>query len=254
MGILAGRKAVITGGGSGIGFEIATRFLNEGADIIISGRTEERLISAVKKLPGDAERKKYYKADIGDEKSVKDLFEYALDIWGGVDILINNAGAMRINKELTETSIVEWNSVINTNINGVFLCSREAAVMMKKQKYGKIINISSMSGEIVNKYFNPGAYEVSKSALRMMTKVFAVELAEYGVAVNAIAPGYYDTKPNRDFFINNMELKSKIMDLIPKKKLGDLNELGRLAVFLSSDGVDYLTGQTIVIDGGYTIW
>lgn len=125
---------------------------------------------------------------------------------------------------------------------------------MKKQKSGKIVNIGSISGSIVNKYFHPGSYEVSKSAFDMLTKVFSIELAEYGVAVNTIAPGYYDTKPNRDFFINNRELNDKIIDMIPLKQLGNLKELGHLAVYLSSDVVEYLTGQTIKIDGGYTIW
>jgi NAD(P)-dependent dehydrogenase (short-subunit alcohol dehydrogenase family) len=254
MGVLEGKKAIITGGGSGIGFEIASRFLQEGADVLIAGRTEEKLITARKKLGFDPGRILVFPADIASESDIQGMFKFAMDKWGAVHILINNAGAMRINKPLTDTTLEEWTGVFDTNIHGTFLCSKEAAAIMKKQGIGKIVNISSMSGSIANKYFHAGSYEVSKSAHSMLTKVFALELAEYDVAVNAIAPGYYDTQPNRDFFIDNADLSKKILNLIPKGRLGTMAELGHLAAYLSSDSVEYLTGQTIVIDGGYTIW
>ncbi|MCK5155150.1 MAG: SDR family oxidoreductase [Spirochaetales bacterium] len=248
------KKAIITGGASGIGFEIASRFLQEGADILIAGRTESRLYDAQKKLCSDHKRVLCFKVDIASEALVKNMFHFALEEWGRVDVLVNNAGAMRINKSLTDTTWNEWTSVIDTNINGTFLCCREAAGIMKKQRFGRIINISSMSGYIANRYFHVGSYEVSKSAHSMLTKVFALELAEYGITVNAIAPGYYDTQPNRDFFQNNADLRNRINEMIPKGKLGNIEELGHLATYLSSDVVEYLTGQTIIIDGGYTIW
>lgn len=254
MGKLEGKKAVITGGGSGIGLEIASRFLREGADVMIAGRTLERLEEARAGLEFDPKRIVICRADIADESDVREMFASARDTWGTVDILINNAGAMRVNKPLTETSLEEWRRVLDININGTFLCSREAARIMKESKKGKIVNISSMSGYIANKYFHAGSYEVSKSAHSMLTKVFALELAEYRIAVNAIAPGYYDTQPNRDFFIDNAELNRKITDMIPKGRLGSLEELGHLATYLSGDATEYLTGQTIIIDGGYTIW
>jgi NAD(P)-dependent dehydrogenase (short-subunit alcohol dehydrogenase family) len=251
---LENKKAVITGGGSGIGFEIASRFLHEGADVLIAGRTMEKLEDARNRLGYDPKRILTCRADIAEESDIRNMFALARETWGTVDILINNAGAMRINKPLTETSLAEWKRVIDTNINGTFLCSREAAAMMKEQGKGKIVNIGSMSGFIANKYFHAGSYEVSKSAHAMLTKVFALELAEHQIAVNAIAPGYYDTQPNRDFFIDNADLNRKIMDMIPKGRLGTLEELGHLTTYLCSDATEYLTGQTIVIDGGYTIW
>ena len=254
MGRLEGKKAVITGGGSGIGLEIASRFLREGADVLIAGRTLERLEEARNSLEFDPRRILVARADIADETEVRQMFASARDSWGTVDILINNAGAMRVNKPLTDTSLEEWRRVMDTNIHGTFLCSREAARIMKESGKGKIVNISSMSGFIANKYFHPGSYEVSKSAHAMLTKVFALELAEHRIAVNAIAPGYYDTQPNRDFFIDNADLNRKIMDMIPKGNLGTLEELGHLATYLSADETEYLTGQTIIIDGGYTIW
>jgi gluconate 5-dehydrogenase len=161
---------------------------------------------------------------------------------------------MRINKPPQETSLEEWKQVIDTNITGTFVCCREAGKVMIPQKRGKIVNISSMSGSIVNKYFHGGSYEVSKCALNMLTKVLAVEWAPYNITVNSVAPGYYDTQPNRDFFSKETGLYQKVLDMIPVEKLGDLDELSRLILHLVSAPGNYLTGETITIDGGYTLW
>ena len=125
---------------------------------------------------------------------------------------------------------------------------------MIRQGGGRIINIASISGQIVNRFFHGGSYEVSKAAVIMLTKTVAVEWAPHNIKVNAIAPGYYDTQPNRDFFINDPVLYAKILDLIPAHKLGELEELGRLALYLASSQVDYMTGSIITVDGGYTAW
>ena len=132
-----------------------------------------------------------------------------------VDVLINNAAAMRINKPPEETTLAEWRSVLDTNVTGAWLCCREAGKVMIGQRSGKIVNISSISGYVVNKYFHGGAYEVSKAALMMLTKTLATEWAPYNISVNAIAPGYYDTQPNRDFFAQEADLYQRVLDLIP---------------------------------------
>jgi NAD(P)-dependent dehydrogenase (short-subunit alcohol dehydrogenase family) len=111
-----------------------------------------------------------------------------------------------------------------------------------------------MSGAVINKYFHGGSYEVSKAAVIMLTKALAANWAPYNIKVNAIAPGYYDTEPNREFFLNDPVLYGKILDLIPMRRLGDLEELSRLVLYLASPQLDYMTGSTIIIDGGYTIW
>jgi gluconate 5-dehydrogenase len=125
---------------------------------------------------------------------------------------------------------------------------------MIAQKSGRIVNIASMSGAVINKYFHGGSYEVSKAAVIMLTKAFAANWAPYNIKVNAIAPGYYDTEPNREFFLNDPVLYSKILDLIPMRKLGDLEGLSRLVLYLASPQLDYMTGSAVFIDGGYTIW
>jgi NAD(P)-dependent dehydrogenase (short-subunit alcohol dehydrogenase family) len=254
MGQLEKKTAVITGGGTGIGLEIARRFLAEGAAIVICGRTETKLREAVSLISPLSDMVKYVVADIGNESDVAYLMQEAFRWKGRLDILVNNAAAMRVNKTLETTSLSEWKSVIDPNINGVFLCCREAGKIMMSQEYGRIVNISSLSASIVNKYFHGGSYEVSKAALNMLTKVFAVEWASYNITVNAIAPGYYDTQPNKDFFAVEKGLSEKVLDMIPLRKLGSLEELGNLALLLASDSVTYMTGSIIQIDGGYSLW
>jgi NAD(P)-dependent dehydrogenase (short-subunit alcohol dehydrogenase family) len=173
---------------------------------------------------------------------------------GRIDVLVNSAAAMRINKPPEATSLAEWRSVIDTNVTGTFLCCREAGSVMISQRSGKIINIASISGHVVNKYFHGGAYEVSKAAVMMLTKTLATEWAHFNISVNAIAPGYYDTQPNRDFFEGKPELYARVLDMIPQRRLGNLEELSELVLVLASDTANYMTGTTITIDGGYTLW
>jgi NAD(P)-dependent dehydrogenase (short-subunit alcohol dehydrogenase family) len=187
---LKDKVAVVTGASKGLGREFALNLSKAGAHVVITCRHEA------------------------------DLEETAYKI-KALDILINNAGIERINKSPEETSLEEWNLVINTNVTGPFLCSKAAAPVMKKQHKGKIINLSSKSG---------------------FTDVIGV------------APGYYETEPNRKFFINKPDLHKKVIDLIPFRRLGDITELSGLVVCLASDISNYMTGTTILIDGGYNLW
>jgi len=248
------QTVLITGGGTGIGFTLAKRFHKEGASVVICGRREEVLHRAAEEISADRERIIGVPADISKEKDIVNLLEQTVKWTNRLDVLVNNAGAMRINKSPQETSLEEWRSVIDTNINGTFLCCREAARFMIQQKRGRIINISSMSGTIVNKYLHGGSYEVSKAAINMLTKVLATEWAPYNISVNAIAPGYYDTKPNRDFFKRESGLLEKITELIPQRRLGDLEALSDLVVSIATTRSNYLTGTVIPVDGGYTLW
>jgi NAD(P)-dependent dehydrogenase (short-subunit alcohol dehydrogenase family) len=254
MGQLDNQTAIITGGGTGIGLTIAKRFHDEGAFVTICGRTEDVLEQAVGEISHEGERVLAVRADIISEEDIRNLVKKTVNQTGRIDILINNAGAMRVNKPPEETSLDEFRFVIDTNVTGTFLVSREVGKVMIEQKSGRIINISSISGSIVNKYFHGGSYEISKAAMNMLTKTLAIEWAPHNIKVNAIAPGYYGTQPNVDFFINDSELNEKVMDLVPMRKLGELEELARLALYLASPQVGYMTGSIITIDGGYTMW
>ena len=254
MGQLDKRTALITGGGTGIGFSIARRFHAEGASVVICGRREKVVAEAAEKISPRGERVLAVQTDIASEAQVVALVSRALEWRGRLDILVNNAGAMRVNKPPEATSLQEWQSVIDTNITGTFLCCREAGKQMIRQKRGWIVNIGSMSATVVNRYFHGGSYEVSKSALHMLTKVLAVEWARYNINVNAVAPGYYDTEPNRNFFAGRKELYDKVLELIPLGMLGDLDQLAGLVLTLVTDAAAFMTGSIVPIDGGYTIY
>jgi len=177
-----------------------------------------------------------------------------LERFGHIDILVNNAATERQNFPPEETSLENWSFVINTNVNGPFLCAREVGKVMISQKRGKIINLASMSGMIINKYFHGGSYDVSKSAVAALTKALAVEWAKYNVNVIAVAPGYYGTTPNQKWFEANPEIHRQVIDMIPLQRLGKIEELAALVAVLASDVSNYMTGSTVVIDGGYTSW
>ena len=254
MGRFDAKTVIVTGAGTGIGFSVARRFHLEGANVVLSGRREQVLREAASQITPDMGRLRLVPADIAREADVVNLVAEAVRWTSRVDVLINNAAAMRINKPPEETTLDEWRSLIDTNVTGTWLCCREAGKVMIGQRSGKIVNIASISGHVVNKYFHGGSYEVSKAALVMLTKTLATEWAQHNIAVNAIAPGYYDTQPNRDFFAQEADLYQRVLDLIPLRRLGNLEELAELVLVLASDTANYMTGSTLTIDGGYTLW
>ena len=170
MAQLQNQTAVITGAGTGIGYTIAKRFHDEGAFVVLCGRREDVLREAAENISPEGSRVLPIPADINDESAIQNLVEKTIEKTGRIDILVNNAAAMRVNKPPEETSLEEWRQVIDTNVTGTFLCCREVGKVMIKQNGGRIINITSMSASIVNKYFHGGSYEVSKAAQDMLTK------------------------------------------------------------------------------------
>jgi NAD(P)-dependent dehydrogenase (short-subunit alcohol dehydrogenase family) len=254
MGSFEGKVVLITGGGTGIGRALAGRFHREGASLVLCGRRAEVLEKAQREIDPAGERLLCPKADIGREKDVVRLMEAALAWKGRIDVLVNNAAAMRCNKAPEDTSLAEWREVIDTNVTGTFLCCREAGKAMIRQKGGRIINIASMSGMIVNRYFHGGSYDVSKAAVIMLTKTLATEWAGHNIGVLAVAPGYYDTEANRAFFRQKPELEPMVRELIPMGRLGNLEELADLILTLAGPAANYMTGSTLLIDGGYTLW
>ena len=243
---LSGKVALITGASRGIGKAIALELSNSGAEVVInytsSDEKAEEVVNEIKESGGKAHKLKF---DVSKEDSVSKAFEEIIKINGSIDILVNNAG---ITKDglLMRMKSEQWDEVLNTNLKGVFLCTKYASKFMLKKRSGKIINISSVVGIIGN----PGQanYSAAKAGVIGFTKTCAKEFASRGVNVNAIAPGFISTEMTE-------KLKTEeIIKAIPLGKLGTCAQISGLVSFLvSSNAGNYITGQTISIDGGMSI-
>jgi gluconate 5-dehydrogenase len=251
---LAGKTAIVTGASRGLGAAFAAALAEAGADLVVTSRHAAELADTVAAVRAHGRQALAVEADVTDEKAVTAMVAAAVKRFGGIDILVNNAACERANVPPEQTTLESWQSVMRTNVDGVFLCAREAGKAMIGRGRGRIINVASMSGQIINRYFHGGSYDVSKSAVVGLTKALAVEWAAHGITVNALAPGYYGTAPNLHWFQSNPEIHRKVVDLIPLGRLGTIEELAGLVVVMASDICSYMTGSTVLIDGGYTLW
>lgn len=240
-----GKKVVVTGGTKGIGFEIAKHFLLEGASVAILGRCPDRGDSACKNLTGDV---MFYSVDVSDHKKVKEFSNNFLEKWGSIDILVNNAGVSK-NSLFLRITEDDWDHVVDTNLKSVYNMSHAFSRNLIKNKNGRIINISSVAGGVVGG--NPGQahYGASKGAIVSFTKVLAKEFAKRGVTVNCVAPGYTETDMI-DFL--DEENKKKWENLVPMQRFADAREIADAVLFLASNKASYITGHTLVVDGGLT--
>ncbi len=243
---LSGKVALITGASRGIGKEIALELSRLGAEVFInyssSDKKAEEVVNSIKSSGGKAHKLKF---DVSKEDSVSSAFEEIIKINGAIDILINNAGITR-DGLLMRMKSEQWDDVLNTNLKGVFLCTKYASKFMMKKRSGSIVNISSVVGIIGN----PGQanYSAAKAGVIGFTKTCAKEFASRGINVNAIAPGFIETEMTEK--LNTEE----ILKVIPLGKLGSCMQIANLVSFLvSSDAGSYITGQTISIDGGMSI-
>ena len=243
---LSGKVALITGASRGIGKEIALELSKLGAEVFInyssSDEKAEQVVNTIKNNGGKAHKLKF---DVSKEESVSLAFDEIIKINGSIDILINNAGITR-DGLLMRMKSEQWDEVLNTNLKGVFLCTKYASKFMMKKRSGNIVNISSVVGIIGN----PGQanYSAAKAGVIGFTKTCAKEFASRGIQVNAIAPGFIETEMTEK--LNTEE----IVKAIPLKRLGSCSQIANLVSFLvSSDAGSYITGQTISIDGGMSI-
>ncbi len=241
--ILSGKVALVTGASRGIGKSIALSLGSLGAEVIVNYSASEASAEEVAKLINDEGGSSYIlKFDVSDEESVNTGINQIIKDSGKIDILINNAGITR-DGLLMRMKASQWDEVLNTNLKGVFLCTKNVSKYMMKQRSGKIINITSIVGLIGN----PGQanYAASKAGVIGFTKTCAKEFASRGINVNAIAPGFIETEMTENLKIDDL------LKMIPLGKLGSSNQIASLVNFLvSSDASDYITGQTISIDGG----
>jgi gluconate 5-dehydrogenase len=251
---LRGRVALVTGASRGLGQAFAGALAEAGADLVIVSRHLGELGETAGAVRANGREVLSLEADIRQEEAVREMVTRTVERFGRLDVLVNNAGTERQNLPPEQTSLESWKEVLDINLNGQFLCAREAGRVMIPRRAGKIINLASMSGMVINRYFHGGSYDVSKAAVVGLTKALAAEWAPYNLNVIALAPGYYGTAPNLRWFQGNPEIHRQVLDLIPLGRLGDLRELAALLVVLASDVSNYMTGSTVVIDGGYTLW
>jgi NAD(P)-dependent dehydrogenase (short-subunit alcohol dehydrogenase family) len=244
---LAGRVALITGGGTGIGLEIARCMVQAGATVIITGRRESVLQDSAADLGKGAH---FLVNDVTDLSSIEGLVEQVEATYGPLDILVNNAG-INMKKPALEVTDEDFSRIIHTNLNAVFALTRAAAKRMVARRSGTILMISSMAA-----YYGIDrvvAYAASKSAVEGMVKVLASEFSAQGVRVNAIAPGFIETEMSRTAMNSDPDRRDRAMRRTPMGKFGRPEDIGQAAVFLASDAARYITGVSLPVDGGNSI-
>ncbi len=242
---LEGRVALVTGGNSGIGREFALALRDAGAKVAIGARRADRNAKVLAELGGDCAA---YQLDVSDEGSVEAVMAGIADRYGRLDILINNAGTVN-RQSVMELERSAWDQVMNVNVTGPFLCTKHAARMMKTQANGKILNIASVWGLTAPSKGLQVPYTVSKHAIIGLTKVNAVELGQYGIQVNAIAPGYYLTEMTAE--LSGTPMEQAIMRRTPSGRLGETKDLIGTCLYFVSGASDHVTGVCVPVDGGF---
>ncbi|ADU73884.1 gluconate 5-dehydrogenase [Acetivibrio thermocellus AD2] len=247
---LKGRVAVVTGASSGLGVQMAKALAAQGADIVILARRKEKLEKVAEEIRQFGVRCLPIECDVTKIEMVRKAAELAEKEFGKVDILINNAGSGGI-ASAEETSDEMWSNTINVDLSGVFMVAREFGKIMIKNKYGRIINISSIYGMVGNMAHPSAAYHAAKGGVINLTRALAAEWAKYGITVNAICPGYFVTELTEDV-LNTEYFTNYMKSTVPMGRYGKEGELDSTAVYLASDASSYVTGAVIPVDGGYT--
>ncbi len=256
---LAGQRALITGGDSGIGAGIARAMAAAGAKVAINyAHAEDKAQAVSADIVAAGGETLVIQADVSREDAVRDMVQEVCGAWGSIDILVANAGLQR-DAPFLEMTLDDWNLVLSVNLTGQFLCAREVArefvrrgiVAGLSRAAGKIVCISSVHDEIP--WAGHVNYSTSKGGIAMLMKTMAQELAQYRIRVNAISPGAIKTPINRAAW-DTPAAEAKLLELIPYGRVGEPEDIGRVAVWLTSDSADYVTGATIYVDGGMMLY
>jgi len=261
---MEGKVTIVTGAGRGIGKAISLVLAESGADIVTVARTVNQIKKTAEEVRNLGRRALAIPADVTKVNQVEHMVDSALSEFGRIDVMVNNAGAsrprslvplpgiklprwQRVDDLNTSISEEEWRFVMDTNLSSVFICTKAVGAHMITQRKGKVINISSVAAESGGAYFS--SYNTSKAAVSMFTRCVALEWAPFNINVNAIGPGFFHTTMTAKEH-ETPELKEQMVRSIPLGRPGELREVGLLALFLASDASDYITGQTIYLDGG----
>lgn len=252
---LDGKKLFITGGSRGLGREMSLAIAEAGADVILVGREAESLAKTAAEIEQRGRKAWTIVADVGQPADCERACLEALEKYGPIDILINNVGGRRIDEPTIDMPLEKWQSIIDLNLTSTFLCTKLiGGAMVRRGTGGRVINVASISGIVSNRGIGGRSYETSKAAVIHFTRTTAADWAPVGVTVNAIAPGGFMTEPNVRWAEKNPDIITTFKSQIPIGDFGKPEDLGPLAVYLASDASRYMTGATLVIDGGYTLW
>ena len=258
---LDGQVALVTGGGSGLGWAMAEAMAEAGADVVCADWFENKAKEAAEMIRGLGRRGLAISADVSQEADVKRMVERTVAEFGRLDIAIANAGISGEPEPFPEEPLQSWQQVIDIDLTGVFLTAREATRVMIPRRRGKIITISSIHGGIVGQHEGrkPG-YSAAKGGVVGLTRTLAITLAPYGIQINCIAPGAFRTPIGRGVFMEEepdegtKQIRETFLRFIPLRRIGEPSEIKGLALLLASSASDYMTGCVIPIDGGYTAW
>src|SRR5689334_14690112 len=250
---LDGRIALVTGGGRGLGLGMAQALAHCGADVALASRTESELENAAEMIRAIGRKVVTLPTDVSDPEAVQQMVRKTAEQFGRLDILVNAAG-INFRKPWDAFTVEDWDKIIGVNLKGAFFAAQEAARVMRDQKAeracrGKIINVGSIAFEIVVP--NIALYAISKGGMRQMTRSMAVDLAKHNICVNAVAPGRFWTKMTDSVF-SVPELYDSAVSVIPMGRPGVATDLAGVTTLLASDASDYITGQTVMVDGGWT--
>ena len=242
---LDGKVAIVTGGSRGIGLDLAKMLLVQKANVVICGRKQAGLDAAVAELD-DPEHVLAVPAHVAKDADVDRLFDQAVERFGRVDVLINNVG-MNLITGVVDAEPSLFNKIVESNLTGTWLCARKAAQLMREQKAGKIVSITSIAARRASPFM--GIYGIAKAAIEMLTQTLAQELAPFNVQVNAVAPCMVRTGFSQSFWSND-ELLKEIVKTIPMGRIAETADVVHPVMFLCSEGAGFITGQTIMVDGG----
>ncbi len=246
---LTGRVAIVTGTSRGLGQYMARALARAGADLVITSRTRESLADFKAEIEALGRKAYCVPLDVRDYDSIQNMAEEAFSHYGKIDILVNNAGC-NIRKPALDVQWEDWNTILETNLRGTFFVSQAIARKMIPAKYGRIINIGSVT--CVAGYAGLAPYGASRGGVKQMTMSLADDWGEHGVTVNCLAPGWFKTKQNEVMY-RNEEWVEYLSERIPLGRPGQPNDLDGAVVFLASSASEYITGQTLLVDGGITV-
>jgi NAD(P)-dependent dehydrogenase (short-subunit alcohol dehydrogenase family) len=248
---LKANVSIVTGGARGLGKAMATALAQAGSHIVIADIDIQEAQRTANELQKEGIEAMAIQVDVTQPEQVEQMVHTIMEKFHRIDVLFNNAGIVQ-HVPIEDMDFSDWQKTMNVNLNSVFIVSKAVGKVMIKQKRGSIINISSMSGIIVNTPQCQAAYNTSKAGVIMLTKSLAAEWAQHNIRVNTIAPGYMKTELTRPFFEGNSDMVKQWAALTPMKRPGTPDELQGIALYLASDASSFATGGVFVIDGGYT--